>query len=164
MNEANHDETTKKIKVSKENAEEQLLLLEEYYDIDEEDFLDGVDVSESEAGELEAATREGYRMAKRRLLRAIMRGHLEIKEEDNSLLVVQTLRKPPASLGKSSITYNEVSGQAKIGMQKYKDNNLYGKMYAFLAGLSRLDESIFRNLRGADLSIAESLGAVFLRV
>lgn len=165
MNEAIQKEPKKKDKyvLGREAASEQFELLEEYYDIDEDDMED--DLGDEEEDEISESGKAGYRMAKKRLLRALRKGQIEIKDENDTLRVIQTLAKPPKELGgKNVIIYNEITGQAKIPMKKHKDNNLYGKIYAFLSGLSGQEELIFRNLKGADLSIAESLGAVFLRV
>jgi len=166
MNETPQNEKKSKRVISLENAERQFRVLEEYYDLDEDDMIDDLDESSEDAtgDEIDEAGKAGYRMARKRLLRAIMCGLLEIKEDGNTLRVVQKLRKPPADLGGAEIVYNEITGQSKIPMSKHKDTNIYGKIYAFLSGLSGHPEAIFRNMRGADLSIAESLGAVFLRV
>lgn len=166
MTEATQTPEKSKHVVSPPNAVKQFRLLEEYYDLDEDDMLDDLDES-SEDGtgdEISEAGKAGYRMAKSRLIRAITRGLLEIKEEADTLRVVQKLRKPPEGLGGSEIVYNEITGQSKIPMAKHGENQMYGKIYAFLSGLSGHPETVFRNMRGADLSIAESLGAVFLRV
>lgn len=133
--------------LSEENAEEQFNLLLEYYDIDEPEDDD---------------LKKAFGMAKRKLIKAIRKGRLEIKEE-NGLKVYQNLSQKYTQM-ESPIVYGEVCGKAKIAMREASDNDNYGKIYALLGGLTGNGSGQIKVLKGIDLAIAENLGSVFLMV
>ena len=128
-------------KISKESAEISFESFLDYYDIDKEDLTDEEKLP--------------FEQGKRRIIKAIRTGRLEITIDDK-LVITQNVK------GGQTIEYQEVTGKAKMEMDKEKGN--YGKVYALLGSLSGLGGGAFKKLSGKDLSLAETLGAVFLLV
>ena len=82
-----------------------------------------------------------------------MKGILEIKTEDE-FLIIQTLKNG------TRLEYVEITGKAKVMMDKEKGN--HGKMYALLGSLSGLGSKALKDMKGVDVSLAETLGFFFL--
>lgn len=137
-------------KISKETAEGQIDFLMKYYDIDQDDI-------KNERQE------NIYDKTYRKLTKAIQEGLLEIKNEDETPIVYQYLKKPPQNMD-PQIRYREISGQAKVAMKGIKEEDAYNRLYAFLGGLSGLGSNVFTKLKGRDLGIAEYLAWLFLQV
>lgn len=136
--------------LSRESAETQFRLILDYYDLD--DFENDPDDK----------TRKANVTLKNKIVKAIQSGYVEIEQKDDTLLVHQTLRKPVSGL--NQITYKEVTGNSKIGMKDRQDSDHFGKLYAFLSGLSGYEQKVFLSMKGKDLSTAEAIGLVFLEV
>jgi hypothetical protein len=122
--------------ISEESAQDQFQTLLDYYDVN----LD-------ELGDIAQRIRS-------RIVKAISYGKVEICVDESGLKVLQNL-----SNGKS-LTYHEVTGQAKVAMERY--NGAHEKLYGLLAALSKKPLTEVQRLAAADLSIAECLAAVFL--
>jgi len=150
MIEENKDDVKKGYILSKEAAEEQLDLFLDYYGIDLEDE-DDKDVLRAN------------RSTKKKIIRAIRKGLIEVKELDDTIEVHQKLVKTYPRL-ESPIKYFEPTGRSKIGMKDSENTDVFGKIYALLAGMSKEGKEKFLNLKGVDLSVAESLGLLFLDI
>ena len=137
-------------KISEESAEEQISNLLEYYDIEIEDF-------DNENLKSALAT------SRRKLVKAIRKGMIEIKEEDGTPIVYQHLLKPVKGI-ESPIRYKEVDGRSKRAMKKMSENDYSGRIYAFLGGLSGDGSTIIERFQSQDLTVAECLGTIFLQV
>jgi len=140
-------------KLSKENAQKQLDTLLDYYDLDLDDISD-------------ENVHNAITSSCNKLLKAIKKGRLEIKEEDDTLNVYQYLKKPIGGKEGSLtvIKYREIDGRSKIAMKDNKESDYHGKIYSFLGGLSKEGGAVIMRLKGVDISIAECLGALFLQV
>lgn len=130
--------------ISREVAEEQLDLFLDYYDLEIDDFAN-------------EAMKEQFETSCNKLIKAIMKGHLEVKE-DSDLYVTQILRNG------ESMNYAVVSGKHKIAMKGKKDTDGYGKIYTLIGSITSLGETAISKLKGVDLSIAECLGFLYLQV
>jgi hypothetical protein len=137
--------------LSEEVAKDQFNLFLNWYDLDEDDFAE--------------EEKAGYEQAKRKILRAIRQGRIEIDIEpddkgDDTIIVKQTLKDD------SKITYYEVSGKAKIAIREERSGPIsqYTKVCQFLGGLSKLGHRTFAAMKGKDLSLAECLAHIFLKV
>jgi len=143
-----------KTKISRESAEDQIDLLFEEYDID----LDDPEYSEvDEDGDKLADVMMTQR---RKLVKYIMRGRLEISDTDGKFVVRQILKRPFDDL--SSIEYGQKLAKAKISMKSVKASDNYGRLYSFMGSLSGQGMHVFTKMSPADLSVAETLAAVFL--
>ena len=131
------------IKISRENAQKQVDALFEYYE------LDGASLNDD--------LRAALDMSGVKLINAVMRGRLEIVEEDG-LKIIQHTRSG------ERLEYSELSGKSKIAMGKKAANDNYGKIYALCGQMTGLGESGISQLKGPDLSLCEALGSVFLIV
>jgi hypothetical protein len=132
--------------ISEERAQEILDQFTEYYDIDPETMPENLQrVIASSLAKIKKAIRDG---------------RLEIETDGQSITVKQNLQKPPAGVA-SQLTYKEVTGAAKIGIKD--DSTDYGKIYTFLGALTGDGVGVIQKLGGKDLSLAESLGVVFLQ-
>jgi hypothetical protein len=137
-----------KYKISAEVAREELDKLFDYYDLDPSDITDDKQLSAFEG-------------AQAKLIKVMRLGRLEIVEECN---IVQTLKNPGTDGGAVTVTYGELSGRAKMEMGKKSETDHHGRMYALLGSLSGLGDAGIAKLKGADLSVAECLGLVFMLV
>jgi len=134
-------------KLSRESAEEQFNLFMDYYDIDPEDWADSLQVP--------------FQTAKNRLIRAITKGNLSIEAGD-PIRIVQILIKPKGDT--TELVYSEMSGRAKVAMKGKDETDTFGKIYALVGSLTGLGETAITRLTGADMSIAESIGLLFLQI
>lgn len=126
--------------ISAEVAKEQLDSLVEYYDID----IESDDVDQARARQ----------SACDKVIRAIRAGRLEINKE--TMVVVQTLKND------NKLTYRELDGKAKVEMGKRSNDDTHGKIYSLLGSLSGVGFNGITALKGKDLTLAESLGILFL--
>ena len=138
---------TETMVVSEEVAREHLQSFLDFYELEAELITDSM--------------KEGYDNALDRIIVAIKKGRLEIKEEDG-LTLIQHLKKAPGEV--KTITYGVLKGHAKVAMKGRSEKDFSGRMYALLGSLSGLGELAIMALEGPDLSLAECIGLVFLQV
>lgn len=146
-------------KLSKESAEEQLGIFNEWYDIDPEDF--------SEMAEGNQAAQNAFKVVSRKLVRAIRKGYLEIREEKGkdgspTLVVEQVLSRPIEDIER--ITYREVTGMARTAVKTKEGDNDTLRTYKLLGVLSGENYKMFQKLRGADIGVTDCLGFLFMQV
>ena len=142
--------------ISEESAREQLGIFFDYYEIDSTNVGGGEN------------SQEIFESTVDRLTDAIRKGHVEIKENDDGLIVVQTLKKAKkvkeGEAAVSVLEYKEISGAAKDAMKHKKETDHYGRIHAMLGYLSGAGENAIKSLRGVDMSISECIGVLFLKV
>jgi len=130
-------------KISKETAEKQVAALLDYYEL--------------EASALNDDLSAALDMSRDKLIRAVMKGRLEIVEEDG-IKITQHTRSG------ERLEYSELSGRSKIAMGKKSSGDNYGKIYALCGHMTGLGEAGICKLKGLDLSLCEALGSIFLIV
>ncbi len=140
-------EKASKYKLSPEVARAQVDVLLDHYDFEVEDL------PEAQQAVLDSCIA--------RLVKAVRMGRLQITKSDTGVKVVQTLKRATDSNG--GIEYAELTGKARAAMGPIGDNE-YVKIYRLLGSLSGLGEAGITMLKGADISVAESLGFIFLQV
>jgi hypothetical protein len=140
---------TKKKKLSKEVAHDQVMVLLDYYGIDVND-LDGKQNKQAMVSTLNKVV--GF----------VREGLVEIALKDGALTITQALVKPPGEV--KTIEYGEVHGKHKTAMDGKGDDSNYTKIYALMGSLSGLGDTAIKALKGKDLSVVECLGTVFLAV
>lgn len=121
-----------------------------------QEFLDYYDLDPSVMPEDQRAA---FESSASRIIKAVRSGKLEFGQDGT---VKQFLKKPVGEV--SEIKYEELSGMHKVAMKSKKGEDHYGRMYALLGSLSGLGEMGIMKLKGADLSVAESVGIIFLQV
>ena len=131
--------------ISEDSAIEQLDYFLEYYDMD----LSALPEEQAIAVE----------SAKTQIIRAIRIGNLEIS---SGAEIAQRLKNPAGDV--KSLTYGELTGNSKLAMKNKAQTDNYGRIYALLGSLSGVGEGGIAKLRGADLSLAESIGILFLQI
>jgi len=145
-------------KISEESAEAQLGLFHEWYDLDPSDF--------EEMSGTDSAAQSAYRIVSKRLIRAIRKGYLEIREETTkdgqTIVVEQTLVNPID--GTVKITYGEVTGFSRVAVKEEPGDNATRKNYKTLASLSKQSPKLFEKFRGPDVGVADCLGFLFAQV
>jgi hypothetical protein len=139
-------EEIKEEKISIQSAQNELNKMMDYYEIE---------VDEIEDEELKKAIKQGYERA----IKAVRKGRLEIKVENGTIKIIQTMKD-----GKTKYVYKEIDGEAKMAMAGKKQDDYYGKAYALMGSLSENGENAVKKLKGVDLSLAEVLGMLFLAV
>ena len=117
-----------------------------------QEFLDYYDIAIDEVTEDQA---NAWKPSEQKIIKAIMRGRLEIVTDDN-FLIIQHLK------GGEKVEYKEITGKSKVVMDKEKGE--YGKMYALLGSLSGLGQTAIKKMNGRDVSLAETIGFFFLMV
>ena len=122
--------------LSEDSAREQLQTLLDFYGVDLDELGD-------------VASR-----VSKRLISAIQTGKVEVVLDQEGIKVIQNTHS-----GKS-FTYGEVTGQAKVAMEKYDGS--HARLYGLLAVLSKRPFIEIQKLSAGDLSIAEYLALVFL--
>ena len=124
----------------------------DYYDLDISDY-DDVEVDGTKAS-------VAIRVSKKKLIKAIRKGRLEIKDEDGEMIVLQRLTAKYKN--RTELKYKPLSGSAKIAQSKFKSDDHNGRMYAMLGSMSGEGASAIIGLKGPDLTTAECLGGLFL--
>lgn len=133
--------------LSEESATEQLIELLDYYDID----LDKI-------GESDEKVATALERACDQLCDAIRTGQLSITRDENSSILV----KQQVEGSKDPLIYKEMNAQAKLAMDKFKEEELYRRIYALMGSLSGEGDAVIKKLKLKDLAIAEALAAVFV--
>ncbi len=133
--------------ISRESAEQQLNLFLEYYDIVKEDIKD-----ESQENSLSQTCNI--------LIRAIMRGALEISEDSDGLKVIQHLEKTKFEV--LDIEYKVCGGATKLyAVEKSKGDNAKA-IYLLMGSLSNLGYETMKKFKATDSKVLENLGLLFL--
>ena len=139
-----------KNKLPREIAEKQVDLFLDFYDIDiEEDATD-------------TQNRNALNAAKRKLVKHVMRGRIEITGDDDDLKVKQIFKTPVNDV--SELNYKVIGGVAKKQMKNAEDSDISGKIYALIGSLTGWNGNSVAKLTGVDMSAVESLGLLFLLV
>ena len=129
-------------KISEKAAQDQFDILVDYYEFD-------IDA-------LPETLKENVEFAKNKVIAAIRRGRIEIKDDDG-LKITQDLKH-----GDNKLEYGTITGKAKSQM-KDKDSQ-YDKIYCLLGSLSGWGKPAIQKLEGIDLSTSESLGMILLQI
>lgn len=116
----------------------------DFYDFDQDDTPE----SQSQAVEVSL----------NRIKKAIRKGKLEFTDSDGVVKITQHLKNS------TTLIYGEISGRSKLAMKNKSDTDNYGKIYSLCGSLTGIGEAGIAKLKGADLSIAECVGALFLQV
>lgn len=109
--------------------------------------------------------RNGLNDAIETLTRAVQNDTLNIYyDERNELQTELTLDAPYtgklANIDK--ITFGELNGRAYVAMRTKKESDIFGKMYAILAAISKLPPAHFELIRYPDLGNIHALGTILL--
>lgn len=139
-------ENVTRIGLSKENAEKAFAIVEDYYDVDPSDY----DERDNQF--------TAYMTIKKRLIRAIRKGRLEITEDKGKPVIVQHIENPPAGVHKT-VTWKVLTGSARIAV---KDDNASVRQQEFAGAMTNLDQSEIQQLQGPDIVLLEYLAAFFL--
>jgi hypothetical protein len=135
--------------VSREAAEAQLNKLFEHYEIELEKRLKS-DNAQAVADDVKDI-----------LVRNIMKGRLEIDDDESGsgIKIIQRLRTPVGTT--SEIRYHEVTGKARTAIKDVDKGSPHHKIYSLLAAISKEPVQVFLSMGGVDLTCAETLSTVF---
>lgn len=132
-----------KYDISEESAKAQADKLLEYYDTDYEE------------------SKLFVKIAYDSLVNHIRKGRVEVSIGEDGIKVVQNLINP---IGKekqiTSFTYGEIKVSHRIGLDKAQGTN--ERQYLLLSMLSGEGIETISKMHGGDVSIADSLGTIFL--
>ncbi len=132
--------------IQKKDAQAQLKLLTDFYDIDM-DFIP-------------ADAQTGMELCTLGILKHIMRGRLEIKEENGRVIVVQNLVYPVGDL--KQLKYKNLGGIARLESDKGDKQN--EKVNYLLGSLSGGGPAEIEKLDGVDRGAAECVANLFFVV
>jgi len=141
-------------KISEEIAEEQFKDLCDFYGIDLSDF-DQVDSS----GDVDTSVSDMY---KRKVIRFIRSGMIEIVNGDKGIIVRQNLRFPVAEGSVKSIEYGVLTGRARRAVDEKKPYTV--RMLQLLAAVSKESIPTIESLVGTDFAAAEVIAGLFAAV
>jgi len=137
--------------IPRDSAEQQVDLFLDFYDIDTDE-----DASDTNH-------RNMLKASKNKLIKHVMRGRVEISENDDGDVVVkQTLKFPVNDV--DHLEYKVLGGIAKKQMKNAEDSDYSGKVYNLCGSLTGWTGNSIAKLKGVDLSVVECLGALFLVV
>lgn len=92
------------------------------------------------------------------LKKSIRLGRLEVKTDDDSILVVQKLVRPPG--GVDQLKYKEVTGRARTAMKE--DAGEYTRMYQLAGAVTGVGYNAISVLHAIDLKVIENMCLFFL--
>lgn len=130
----------KEFLLTEDDARVQIDAFLDFYDFDPED------ISESK-------TRSNVEQSIKSLVKQIRRGRVELSENGTA---VQTLESG------QTLSYKSLGGENKSAM-KGDPEDFYGRLYSLIGSLTGVGQTAIKKLVGIDLSIAESIGVVFLQ-
>jgi hypothetical protein len=122
-----------------------------------EKWADAMDLDLDTSG-MDAEDLTGYNKQKKRIIKAIMRGHLVFNENDEA---VYTPHRPQTQ-HKDPITFHERSGASIMAMDGKKKGSDISKMYAVLADMCKVHPKIFAMMYGEDIKVCEALFALLM--
>lgn len=144
--------------LSIENATEQWALVKDYYDLDFDRPLELCE-SDKEREEVERGV-QYLKQFEKDLIKKISMGKIEVENMDGRVFIIQHLSFDYIKTYKDKkIKYKPINGFAKIEMHKAPKEM---KTYVLLAKLAGVEVEKILKLEAADLSLAETLGQLFL--
>lgn len=137
-------------KIPKENAEDQVQLFLDYYDIDpEEDAAN-------------KAHMESMKASIKKLVKHVARGRLEISQGKDGIEITQFIQFPINDV--SELKYKVLTGRNKGQMKNADEADQHGKIYSLVGSLTNWTGDSIAKLQGVDISVVECLGVLFLVV
>jgi len=137
------DEQATGPKVALEVAEQEFARFASEMDLD-------VDESEMTREDLDS-----FLPRKRRIVRAIMKGHLVFNEDAEPVFT-------PQKGDRSPLTFYEWEGKDLSAMDKAKENETNEKQNAFLARWTKTHPERFEKMKGRDYKVCTALSSLFL--
>jgi len=132
-------------KVTRAMAEEQVELLNEFYDVDMEYMIDQV-----------ATVVQQHLLG---ITKSVVRGRISIDETDTGVVVTQILESPVEGIEK--ITYKEIDAKAIAAVDRAEGE---AKVLAMVGALTATDPEVLKTLSRVDKTTCEDLGNYFLFV
>lgn len=91
------------------------------------------------------------------LLEYVRLGYVEIHDDYS---ITQHLQNPSGEVVK--LEYKKITGEQKLAMDGFGENERYAMIYACLGAASGLGDSAIKKMIGIDLKVAEALSLAFL--
>jgi len=133
----------RKNKLTRELAEPQIELLNEFYDVDLDFMTESV-----------RAIVESHLLT---LLKYIVRGYISIDEAGDGIKITQFL--VDSKIEKSTIEYAVVDGLVLTALERATGSE---RPFAVAGALSKIDPDTLRNLGFIDRAVTEAIGSYFL--
>lgn len=141
-----------------EDAERQIAMLYDYYDINLDDYRD-VNIADNEANDV-------LRIAWKKLVRAAKQDRLRVEDVDGEVHVTIELRGKYPAIPEGVLHIKPYGGNADSIMGKVKQKpgeDVSGpRMFALFGVLTGLKPTAIQGLRGPDLKTVQHLNSVFL--
>lgn len=132
--------------ISKEVATDHVNAFLNYYDLSENDLKN-------------KDQKDMFNVCIDKIVKAITEGRLTISEhKDGYPELTQKLRSGEL------LVYGILKGKSKVAMKDCEDSDMYGRIYALVGALTGVGGSAIEEIKGKDLSLAESIGFLFLKV
>lgn len=132
--------------ISKEVATDHVNAFLNYYDLSENDLKN-------------KDQKDMFNTCIDKIVKAITEGRMSIKENEKGYPEI-TQKLQSGEL----LVYGVLSGRSKVAMKDCEDSDMYGRIYALIGSLTGVGGSAIEEIKGKDLSLAESIGFLFLKV
>jgi len=143
MNDQPHEQAPRQSKISRESAQAQIDNFLDYYLIDPDDLDDDDQKS-------------AVQSTINKLRSGIMKGMVEIAVDGKPIVKHHTRYTE----NKNVLEYGVLSGQTKRKLDEIEGR--YKRIHEVLGMLSKVGAAVIMDFEGADMSIAEALGTLFL--
>lgn len=131
-------------KIDKATAESEFERFAEVMDID------------TDTGEMDDESREGFQQQKSRMIRAMQRGNLIINESGEAVF------NPAHSENPNTVTFKMPTGAALVAMDRKKKTEDMGKMYAAMGEICGVPAKTFAMMAMPDLKVCLAVTSLFL--
>lgn len=122
-----------------------------------ERFVEAMDL-DLNTSDMDADDLAGFNKQKRRIIRAITRGHLVFNENGEAVYTP----KHPRTSHKDPITFHERTGASIMAMDGKKKGHDAAKMYSILAEMCKVHPKTFAGMVGEDVKVCEALFALLM--
>jgi hypothetical protein len=123
-----------------------------------ERFAEAMDLDIDESGFDDDEDRSSFNKNKKRIVRAIVKGHLVINEDGEAVYTPYHQK----SKYKEPITFHERTGATLMEMDRKKKGHDVAKTYAMLTQMCKVPKGTFANLVGEDVKVCEAIFAFLM--
>lgn len=117
-------------------------------------FIDSMDLDLNTDG-MDDDEKKDLSLQKGRVISAIMNGSLVVNDDGEPVFTPQREEQ-------DALTFHEPTGAALMAMDRKKQSEEIGKMFAAMAAITRTHSKVFSNMKMADLKICLAITTLFL--
>jgi hypothetical protein len=137
-------------------AEQKVKVAVEQAEADFERFAEEMDLDTDPKG-WDAEDTKSFEAAKKKIVGAIVRGHLVVDDKGQPVYTLQEGAKAG-----SAVTFREQTGASLMAMDQRKKGHDVAKMFAVMADMTQENVQTFAEMKGRDLKVCQAITALFL--